>query len=106
MVELFSIERLIQKELSLMVEKDGRVVEIMFAGSAFRKTFSMLVLLYSLIATPGKYRILLIEELESQLYPTLQHKLLCIVERLTSIHKIQLLLASNSDQVMKIFSKV
>jgi len=100
---LFGV-RLVPKDQALLVEKDGRLVEIMFAGSALRKTFTTLVLLYSLIATAEQAKVLLIEELEAQLYPTLQRKLLCIVERVATTHRVQLFLTSNTDQVMQIFS--
>ncbi len=51
-------------------------------------------------------KVLLIEELESHLYPTLHKELQGLVSLITTQNKIQVFMTSNSEQVIKHFPKV
>lgn len=109
MKELYNITAINQKDepaAPVFIVQDDCSVEVMFTGSALRKTFATLILVFTLAAVDEKSRVLLIEELEDQIYPTLQKKLASHIVRIAEQHKMQLIVTSNSDHVRKSFSEV
>jgi predicted ATP-dependent endonuclease of OLD family len=73
-------------------------VEIGTTGSAFRKVFTGLVLLFTLALYPEKVKVLLMEEPEAQLHPELSNRFINYILHQATKHKIQLVIATTSHQ--------
>jgi hypothetical protein len=102
--EMFSITLESSDRYSIFAVQNDQKVEIMFQGAAFRKVFATFAILYTLASAIEHNRILLIEEPEALLYPTLQRKLLEVLFEVTTTYQIQLIVTSNSDLVIRSFS--
>jgi predicted ATPase len=71
-------------------------VEIMYTGAAFRKIFTTLLLLYTLLTAPEAQKVFLIEEPEALLYPSIHERFMqCILQLCKD--KVQLIITSNSN---------
>jgi len=84
-----------------IIEESGDKMEVTFSGSSFRKAFTTLVLLFTLAKTKERNRILLIEEPEALISPSLTQSALQLsfltgILELSRRNGIQLIFTSNS----------
>jgi hypothetical protein len=80
-------------------------VEIAFTGSAFRKIFTALVLFYAVVEATQKTKIYLIEEPETQLYPSLTSRFINMLVEKAKKEDIQMVITSNAHRVFELFSE-
>lgn len=78
--------------------------EIFFAGAAFRRVFSILVVLFALLECQEQDRILLLEDPETALHPSLYRPFLNKVLSLADEqpHKVQVVIVSNARALLEI----
>jgi AAA15 family ATPase/GTPase len=98
MGDVFGIWEINKSKYDLFVkETHGIEIEIMFAGSATRKVFATLVLLYTLAqADPHCMRVLAVEEPEALLCPSIAFAFISRLSLECQKYKIQLVLSSTA----------
>ena len=84
-------------------ESTGSAVGIVLVSAACRKLFTVFVLLHCLIEATDRVKLLLMEEPESQLHPTLHPDLMDLLIQVTKEEKIQLIATTNSQETLKMF---
>jgi hypothetical protein len=89
----------------LVTEQNGTKCDVSLLGSAFQKIISILILAYTLIDFEEPIKVLLLEEPEAMLYPTLILKFFNRLYTLMSRSNIQLIVASNCHQIIDCFPK-
>jgi hypothetical protein len=105
---LFGVQKLNpDKEGNLLItEENGTEIELVNTGTAFRKVYSILVLMYYI----GEYentqhRIFFVEEVEAFLHPSLQVSLMKLILEESDKLGIQLFITSCSSHVLKHFDE-
>ena len=80
-------------------------VEITLTGAAFRKVFTALVLLWVLAECPQATKFYLMEEPETQLYPSLTARFISVMLQTANTAQIQVIITSNTNNVIEIFNE-
>jgi hypothetical protein len=89
----------------MITEEHGSEIELVNMGTAFRKAYTILVLMLFLGQAPESQRIFLIEEVEAFLHPSLQTVLMRTILEISDKHNIQLFITSCSTYVLKNFDQ-
>ena len=104
MMSLFKVKAITMDNKKILLKEEfGQEIEIAFAGGAFRKTFTALVLLYVLVEAKEWTKLFLMEEPELQLHPRIHQEFMTLILQVTQNFKIQLIVTTNSHLTMDLF---